>query len=419
MTSDHAKCVLLKNASVPEAGIKDLEIADGRIAWVADARVGPGDRGAASSASEVHDLEGYLLLPAPAEPHAHLDKALLGARVRNETGDLDGAIAAIISEYESMDAVDTERRALEAIRQAIAHGYTALRTHLDCREGIGARSVEVLAGLRDRLRGVIDLQIVALAGPVAEADGSENRRLLEGSLRAGADLVGGVPTLEQDSEGSLRELMAIARESGVGMDLHVDETLEPGARVLRLLAERVIEEGFVHPVTASHCVSLSEQPADEVRETAARVAEAGIAVVALPQTNLYLQGRGVASSVPRGITAISALDAAGVAVAGGGDNWRDPFNPLGRIDPMETASLLVSAGHRRVADAYERVSTTARKVMGLAPAAIEAGAPADLLAIRAENLEEAVGRASEERIVISRGRVVARTRVRTDLAGDW
>jgi len=35
---------------------------------------------------------GYLLLPAPAEPHAHLDKALTADLVPNPAGDLMGAI---------------------------------------------------------------------------------------------------------------------------------------------------------------------------------------------------------------------------------------------------------------------------------------------------------------------------------------
>ena len=35
---------------------------------------------------------GWLVLPAFAEPHAHLDKAFLAERIENPTGDLMGAI---------------------------------------------------------------------------------------------------------------------------------------------------------------------------------------------------------------------------------------------------------------------------------------------------------------------------------------
>ena len=40
------------------------------------------------------DLSGYVLLPAPAEPYAHLDKALTAARVQVQAGDLGAAIEA-------------------------------------------------------------------------------------------------------------------------------------------------------------------------------------------------------------------------------------------------------------------------------------------------------------------------------------
>src|SRR6202034_1097834 len=107
------------------------------------------------------------------------------------------------------------------------------------------------------------------------------------------------------------------------------------------------------------------------------------------QTTLGLQGRGRATRVPRALAPVGLLEAAGVLVAAGGDNWRDPFNPVGRIDPMEIASLLVSAAHLTATRAYELVSTAARAVLGLPAAALRPGDTADLLAIEAADLDEA------------------------------
>ena len=47
--------------------------------------------------------------------------------------------------------------------------------------------------------------------------------------------------------------------------------------------------------------------------------------------------------MPRALTAVKALRAAGVNVAAGADNLQDPFNPVGRGDPLETAGLMVMA----------------------------------------------------------------------------
>ena len=91
-------------------------------------------------------------------------------------------------------------------------------------------------------------------------------------------------------------------------------------------------------MTASHCVSLGMQPVERAAGDAEAVAAAGIAVVALPATNLYLQGRDHQQAMPRGLTAVRALLDAGVTVAAGADNLQDPFNPMGRACPFETAA---------------------------------------------------------------------------------
>jgi cytosine deaminase len=158
---------------------------------------------------------------------------------------------------------------------------------------------------------------------------------------------------------------------------------------------------------ASHCVSLGVQPAAVQHEVAAAVAAAGVSVITLPQTNLFLQSRGIATSCPRGLTAITALRAAGANVAGGADNLQDPFNTVGRADPMETAALLVMAAHLDASDAYELVTNASRVAMGLEPVSVAPGSPAELLAIKAATVREAVASAPGTRRVFHEGRLVA------------
>jgi cytosine/creatinine deaminase len=132
----------------------------------------------------------------------------------------------------------------------------------------------------------------------------------------------------------------------------------------------------------------------------------------LPQTNLFLQARGQRTAPPRGLTALAALAEAGVLVAGGADNLQDPFCTVGRGDPLETAALLVMAGHLTPTDAYDLVSTRARVAMGLEPVTLAPGDPAELLLVRAATTRQAVADAPAERIVVHRGRIVSRTEVR-------
>ena len=310
---------------------------------------------------------------------------------------------------------DIADRAERAVRLLVANGVTAIRSHADTMSGHGLRSIEGLVQARRRVGDLVDLQIVALISwPVTGTAGAEHRALLRDALAAGADVVGGCPHLDEDPDGANEVLLEIAAETGRRADLHTDETLDPAVLGLRDLAARVIKSGFPHGVTASHCVSLGMQPVDVQRDVAEEVAAAGISVVTLPQTNLFLQARDAAVATPRGLTAIRALLDAGATVAGGADNLQDPFNLVGRGDPMETAALLVMAGHLLPEEAYEAVSGASRAALGLPRIAVEPGSPAELLAVRAETVREAIGSAPADRVVIHRGAIVSRSRVVTE-----
>jgi cytosine deaminase len=366
------------------------------------------------------DVSGYVILPAGVEPHAHLDKALLGERVSNPSGDLKGAIAATRSAYPTLTPADVGERARRSLRMAVRRGYTAVRTHVNCEAGIGVEAVRVLIEVRDEVRSTIDLQVFAMAGfPITGADGARNWRFLEEALDAGADGVGGAPALDDNPTGAVVRLVRIAAQHGLKVDLHLDETLDPTSLTVRTFAREVADHGLAGRAVASHCVSLGQLDVERAREIAAELADAGVAVVTLPQTNLYLQGRDDETRVPRGLTAVGVLREAGVTVCAGGDNWRDSFNPVSRIDPLETASLLVATAHLTAQEAYDAVSTSARKAAGFAPGLLAVGSECDVLAVKGADLSDVVADASDDRIVIRRGRVVARTRVLHEIEPDF
>lgn len=346
--------------------------------------------------AEADDLRepGYLLLPTFAEPHAHLDKAFLAERVVNVTGDLMGAILAMRAARPSITVADTAERAQRAALLMLANGTTAIRTHADVNEDNGLCSIEALLDVRERLRGRVHIQIVALAGfPCLGPEGATNRALLAEAIAMGVDVVGGCPHLEVDPHAANELFLTMAAEAGLPVDLHTDETLDPRLIALDDLARRVPASGFPHAVAASHCVSLGMQPEARQREIADAVAAAGIDVIALPHTNLFLQGRDHPAPMPRALTAVRALRAAGVNVAAGADNLQDPFNPVGRGDPLETASLMVMTAHLLPQEALDTVSVNARRAMGL-PESQEA------VAVRAATVREAIAFGPPGRVLV-------------------
>jgi cytosine/creatinine deaminase len=411
---------ILCNALLADGRLVDVTIAGERIAAVDPARpaLPPGEPPPAAAvgvhvtaevqdAHEVHDLAGKLLLPAAAEPHAHIDKAFTADRFPNRTGDLAGAIAASRADRPSWSRQDVEARAERAAQASVANGITAIRSHVDLGLDIGLRNIEAVAAVRDRLRGVVDIQIVTLGGlPITGVAGADHRALLRDALDL-ADAVGGAPYLEPDPRAAYELYVTLAGDRRLPVDLHTDETLDPSELSVREFAAVVAGTGYEGAAAASHCVSLGVQDAPTQAAAARELAEAGLSVITLPQTNLFLQARGQATSPGRGLTAIAVLRDAGVNVAGGADNLQDPFNTMGRADPMETAALLVMAGHLDAASAYELVSGAARRALALEPVRIAPGSIADLVALDATTVREAVATGPGTRSVWHRGRLVA------------
>ena len=402
---------VLRNAQLVNGQRVNIEITDGLISGVHDTDIRTSD-------GQIDDLAGWLVLPALAEPHAHLDKTLTADAVMNTRGDLQGAIEAEHAALElgrtTYDGVVT--RAIQAIDSLLVHGVTAIRSHVVVGGNFGTRNVAALQEAKSHFSELIDIQLVALPiSPMTGHEGAQNRTALIEAIEAGVDLIGGCPHLDPNGPGLIDIVIRLATEAGLGVDLHVDETLDPTVLTIRDLARQVQDSGFEHPVAASHCVSLGMQTPEIQDEVAKEVAEAGVSVFCLPQTNLFLQGRDHLTATPRGLTAVRALQDAGVLVAAGADNVQDPFNPVGRSDPLETASLLVMAAHQTPDDAYRMVSNDAREGIGLPRLNIEVGSPADLIAIDAATPREAIATSPMSRRVYRRGVLVASSDQQTEV----
>lgn len=357
---------------------------------------------------EVIDAGGLLLTISLTEPHAHLDKAFLAERIDNPTGDLMGAINAMESSRDLITVADTVERAERAVRLMVSNGVTAIRTHADVTEWNKLDSVEALVEVRNRTKEIVNLQICALLGwPLSGDVGKSNRELGRRAIEMGADILGGCPHLDIDPEGANIALIELAGELNCGLDLHTDEHTDANRISLEHLASRITASGFNRPVVASHCVSLGMQDESTQRRIAEKVATANMGVVALPHTNLFLQGREFATATPRGLTAVASLRRAGVKVAVGADNLQDPFNPIGRGDPLESAALAILTAHLLPHEAFDSVSKQARAVIGLASSGPKVGDVADLMLIPAGSIREAIANTPPRKLVFYKGRIVS------------
>ncbi|MFE5593881.1 amidohydrolase family protein [Streptomyces sp. NPDC056549] len=372
-TTADSTSLLLSHARLTDGRTVDVRLAGGRIEAV-------GTAGSLAAVGARVDLTGYLLLPAAAEPHAHADTAL--------SADTPGPV--------SYAPDEVQRRATEAALLQLGHGATALRAHVRIGDVHGLGPLEAVLQARRSLRGLADLTAVAVPRLLTGVAGADGLAMLRDAVKMGAGVVGGCPDLDPDPAGYVEAVLDVAAEHGVPVDLHTDG--DDPARLARLAA---MAGGLRPGVTIGPCAGLARLPADAARRAADRLAAAGVTVVCLPQG-------GCGGTEQRGAAPVRLLRAAGVRVAAGSGALRDVANPVGRGDPLEAAYLLASLGGLPPQEAYGAVSAEARAVMGLPEVRVEAGFPAELLAVRGERLAGVLSLAYS-RIVVHRGRVVART----------
>lgn len=373
----------------------DIAVVDGIIGAIA----APGKL--TGNAGETIDLGGRLLLPGLIDGHLHLDKTFLGhdwvphaagptvkERIVNEV-----KVAASI-------ALSVAERAANLVELAVAKGTTSLRTHADVDPDKGLEHVRILADVREKYRDVVAIEIVAFPqqGVLARPGTAE---LLEAATAAGADRVGGLDpaTIDGDVAGQLDMLFAIAERRGVGIDIHLHDGGLEGIREIEQMATRAETHGLQGRITVSHAYCLGQVDAGIAKRTADRMARAGIDVVTAAPGALPMPP-------------IDMLRAAGVRVFAGSDNIRDAWSPFGNADMLERAMLIAyRLGWRRdeeIATAFEMVTAAGAAALGLCEDGVAVGAPADLIALPAQSVPEAIAERTPRRLVMKAGRVVAR-----------
>ncbi|WP_323991580.1 cytosine deaminase [Nguyenibacter sp. L1] len=406
---------VLRRARIPAALTPWRAPGDGGGEWVecdiviADGRIAALERLPPESGMPETDLAGGMVWPAFADIHTHLDKAFIWDRAPNPDGTFAGAVQAVTADRERHWTEQDVRRRMEfALASAHAHGTRAIRTHLDIAGAHGRRVWPLIRALQAEWAGRVALQAVALVMPEAY-DGAQGAEIARAAAGTPGGMLGAVLMGHNTGEAVLDRLFGLARDHGLDLDLHVDENGEAGETALEQVAAASARHRFAGRVVCGHCCSLSVQQAARARDIAARVADAGIGVVSLPQCNLYLQDR-AAGATPRwrGITLVHELADAGADVMFASDNVRDPFHAYGDFDMMTVFGAAVRIAHldHPFGAWPAAVTGTPMRRMGLGDGMIRPGAPADLVLFEARTMNELLSR-PDRRAVVRGGRAIA------------
>ncbi len=388
---------LLLDAALPDGTRADLRIDGDRIAAITP--VPPG-RERTPAGPDGRNLDGALLLPALVDGHAHLDKTFLGApwQPHRETADLRAQIASERQlRREVAELLPVVDRAEALARRMAALGTGHVRSHVDVDPDTGLDHLHAVLEARERVRELIDVQLVAFpqSGVVAEPAVAG---LLDAALREGAELIGGLDPFgfDCDVDGQLDVVFGLAERHGAGIDIHLHDGGAPGAAQLRAIAGRTAALGLAGRVAVSHAYCLGQLDDRELEATAAALADAGVAVM----TN------GPARSMPP----VKRLHELGVLVFAGSDNIRDAWWPYGTGDMLERATIIGLQGDLMTDQdlrlAADLATAHAARALGLADYGIAVGGRADLVAVAAHSVPEAVAAHPERLLVLHRGRPV-------------
>ncbi|MBV6637952.1 MAG: amidohydrolase family protein, partial [Mameliella sp.] len=180
--------ILVKGGLLADGSQADVAISDGFITAV--------EPGISGAAGEVIDASGKLVTQPFIDPHFHMDATLSYGRPRvNASGTLLEGISLWGELKQEQTREEIVARALDYCRQAVGKGVLAIRSHVDVTDP-NFHTVEALLEVREAVRGVLDLQLVAFPQDGwYRAPGAE--RQVVRALDAGVDVVGGIPHFER------------------------------------------------------------------------------------------------------------------------------------------------------------------------------------------------------------------------------
>jgi cytosine deaminase len=397
--------LLLRNARLAGQGaLTDLGIDKGVIVDVTDG----------TTATDTVDLAGRLVTPPLVEPHIHLDAVLTVGQPRpNVSGSLFEGIAVWAERADQLSYADVQARVRQILRWQLACGVQHVRSHVDvCDPDL--RALRALVDLREEVRGVIDLQLVAFPQQgMLGFDGG--RDLMRRAVELGADVVGGIPHFEltrEDGVESVKFAMALADDHGLRVDIHCDETDDDHSRFVEVMAAETIRRGMSGRVTASHTTAMHSYNNAYAYRLINNIARAGLHMITNPLDNSVLQGRFDTGPIRRGHTRVKQLLEAGINVCIGHDSVMDPWYPLGYGDPLQAAFVLVHlgqmSGDAQLRQLIDMITINSATTLGVPDYGLRIGGPADLVVFDAPSEADALRLVAPRTLVLRGGKVVAR-----------
>src|SRR6516164_8718859 len=394
--------LIIRNARILQDGkLGDADIGIGGDAIVA---IGPELQ---TDAQEL-DAAGCLVVSGMIETHIHLDKTCIMDRCRIEEGTVAEAVRQTASAKRDFTVEDIYARGRKTLERCISHGTMRMRTHVELDPGIGMIGFEAISRLARDYAWAMDVELCVFPQEGLTNNPGTEELLIEG-LRRGARTIGAAPYFDSDPRAQIDRIFAIARDFDAEIDMHLDLAETTDGMQIDHVCRKTEDYRWGGRVAVGHVTQMSLLPPDRFKAIAARLANAGVAVIVLPSTDLHLMGRSHDHAVPRGVVPVEPLRRAGVTCSISTNNLLNPFTPYGDGSLIRMANLCANVCHvSRPADlagCLDMITGAAARLMRIDDYGIKIGGPADLVCIDARNPAEAVSTIAQPLWGLKRGRM--------------
>lgn len=398
ISSPDAPMPLLKSVQIAgREGLFDIAINDGLITSVEPV----------TATSNLQRQATGIITPLFADAHVHLDKTYTITRIEergsSRVDSLFDAIDLMKNDRANWSANDIYQRATKALKLALSQGVGAMRTHIDWTYPDMPTAWSVLVQLRQEWKGLIDLQLAALIhGDIVLDSGA----MIARQVAQDNGVLGAFFYRNADLPEKVKMMFELAQLHNLDLDFHVDEGLEKEADGLSLIIKAAEQYKWTNRVLCGHACSLNLRSDEELNQIFTDAQTAGVALVALPTSNLYLQDRlGGKSPKLRGIAPIKEARAAGLNVLLASDNVRDAFYPYGDYDPLAILRLAATVSHILPHEWISSITSQPAKLChSKIVVPIEAGQPANMIWHDAPTLNQLISHPQSRRIVLRNGK---------------
>lgn len=395
LQKDKHNSLLLKNAKLNgQAELVDVLVLDGKISKIAP--------NINDISVDSYDLKGALLLPSFVDAHVHLDKTRIGAPQR-----LHHVKTATVAER----AMNERKLRVELnhdpflygsnlVEQLARCGTTHIRSHIDIDNTVQLKNVEALLKLKDKYKGFMEIELVAFPQSGIVKDPGVDK-LMDQAMQMGVGIVGGLDpqVFDNDLNGHLDVVFALADKYDAPIDLHIHEPNEIGLKTFNAIIERAKALDMKNKITLSHAFALGQISQEQLDQLIPQISDLGISVITTAPGNVAYPP-------------MEPLMNAGISYSAASDNIQDFWSPWGTGDQLERAMFLARTPSYRhdepFVQCFQTITENPAKLLGLSNHGldyIKEGESANFTALRTEDIVTAILQSPERIMTMKDGKL--------------